>query len=159
MPPLPFYGGGIKTIQIYHFHTYCLKFVSWWLWKKWKGKEQRRCLSLSFKRGNTRKFERVFSFCRVFSIVVIWNWCRFAVWPISVGQASKWHPYHMITLQNSLQNENTLSQGFHRYPCEFSEDIVTSWPQRFRTINTGVFDVHTTVLGFYATNRASRALE
>ena len=30
----------------------------------------------------------------------------------------------------------------HRYPCAFSEDIVTSWRQRLRAINTSVFNVH-----------------
>ena len=45
---------------------------------------------------------------------------------------------HIIWLADELQD----SQGIHRYPCEFSEDIVTSWRQRFRAINTGVFNVH-----------------
>ena len=53
--------------------------------------------------------KRVFSFCRVFSFAVIWNWCHLSVWPISIGQTAKWHPYHMITLWNTWQNENTLS--------------------------------------------------
>ena len=45
---------------------------------------------------------------------------------------------HIIWLANELQN----SQGIHRYPWEFTEDIVTSRRQRFRAINTGVFNVH-----------------
>ena len=45
---------------------------------------------------------------------------------------------HIIWLANELKN----SQGIQRYPCEFSKDIVTSWRQRFRAINTGVFNVH-----------------
>ena len=45
---------------------------------------------------------------------------------------------HIIWLANELLN----SQVIHRYPCEFSEDIVTLGRQRFRAINTGVFNVH-----------------
>ena len=44
---------------------------------------------------------------------------------------------HIIWLANELKN----SQGIHRYPCEFSYDIVTSWRQHFRAINTDVFNV------------------
>ena len=53
--------------------------------------------------------ESVFAFCCVFSIVVVWNGCHFAVWPISIGQTEKWHPFHMITLRNTWQNENSLA--------------------------------------------------
>ena len=45
---------------------------------------------------------------------------------------------HVLWLANDLKN----SQGIRRYTCEFSEDIVTSWRQHFRAINTGVFNVH-----------------
>ena len=45
---------------------------------------------------------------------------------------------HITWLANGLKN----SQSIHSYPCEFSEDIVTSWRQHFRAINTGVFNVH-----------------
>ena len=75
----------------------------------------RKCMSPSETRAASYIYsyivpcERVFSFCRVFSIVVIWNWCHLSVWPISIGQTAKWHPYHMITLWNTWQNENTLS--------------------------------------------------
>ena len=53
--------------------------------------------------------ERVFSFCHVFRNVIIWNGCHFAVWPIDIGQTAKWHPFHITTILNTQQNENTLS--------------------------------------------------
>ena len=54
-------------------------------------------------------------------------------------------------------------QGTQRYPCEFSEDTVTSRRQRFRAINISVSNVHNvhgnnSFRGF-ATSRASWALE
>ena len=52
--------------------------------------------------------ESMFAFCCVFSIIVIQNGCHFAVWPISIDQTAKWHPFHMITLRNTWQNENSL---------------------------------------------------
>ena len=57
------------------------------------------------------QWESVFSFCRVFNIVVVWNGCHFAVWPISIGQTAKWHPCRMITLRNTWQNEHSLMHG------------------------------------------------
>ena len=45
---------------------------------------------------------------------------------------------HIIWLVDELKNW----QGIHKYPYEFSGDIVTSWRQRFSAINIGVFDVH-----------------
>ena len=55
--------------------------------------------------------ESVFAFWCVFSIIVIWNGCHFAVWPISIVQTAKWHPFHLITLRNTWQNENSLPHG------------------------------------------------
>ena len=49
----------------------------------------------------------MFSFCRVFSIVVIWDWCHFTVWPISTRQTAKRYPYHMVTLRNTWQKKNS----------------------------------------------------
>ena len=78
-------------------------------------RRSRKCMSQSETRAASYIYsyivpcERVFSFCRVFSIVVIWKWCHLSVRQISIGQTAKWHPYHMITLWNTWQNENTLS--------------------------------------------------
>ena len=55
--------------------------------------------------------EKVFSFCHVFHNVIIWLGCHFAVLPIDIGQTAKWHQFHITTILNTWQNENTISHG------------------------------------------------